>query len=46
MYTILLMEGKTPKRCIGVFSSKLDATTWALSDGWSADQFKIMELWP
>ncbi len=42
MWTVILLEGKRPKRAIGRFPSAAEATAWALADGWQRDQFLVI----
>lgn len=34
-WTVVLLEGRTPKRAIGQFDTKAEAEAWAKHDGWS-----------
>lgn len=45
MWTILLLEGKTPRYCIGLFDTMKEAEAWAKEDGWAPEQFKVIRLY-
>ena len=45
-YTVLLMEGRTPKHCVGIFNTMAEAEAWARKDGWLPQQYRVMQLWP
>jgi hypothetical protein len=43
-WTVLLLEGRTPKRAVGVMKSPEEAEAWARQDGWQPSQYKIIPL--
>lgn len=44
-YTLLLLEGKTPKYCFGVFDSEAEAIDWAKSIGWVSGSYKVVQFY-
>lgn len=43
-FTVVLIEGRTPKRAIGLFDTREEADAWARADGWAAECYRVLEL--
>jgi hypothetical protein len=42
MFTVILMEGKRPKRAVGRFPTRQAAEAWARADGWEPELFIVI----
>lgn len=42
MWTVILMEGKRPKRAIGRFPTRAEAEGWAKADGWEPELYVVV----
>ena len=42
MWTVVVLQGRTPKRAIGEFKTADEAHAWARQDGWQRDQYMVI----
>ena len=42
LWTVIVCEGKRPKRAIGRFKTKAEAEAWAIADGWTHLEYLVI----